>query len=322
MAKNENQEITEEKLNNKQQMLKKHNSLKIFVFLFVLCVLGVAGTTFYILDRFKMQDTDNLQQMQQVYEEKVQNLNNRLHMLEQEINNLKNRPAKVSGISENELNQRLAALQNEWQSDLNKKQSEISANPVPYKQPQEVLLASGAMIIGNLAENGEPVIYETEVLHILAQGNEPALKYVEDMQKYAVSGISGKQELISSFNKIFAELNNVSETEYPQETSSLSKDSTWYDKTITWFKKLFISKKGSKKPVFNPQNDTVWSLVNDGHLQEALNTLKTDDKYVRLHTPALQEWIKQTESYLAFKHAASALLMNALANLHLKEFEH
>ena len=66
--------------------------------------------------------------------------------------------------------------------------------------------------------------------------------------------------------------------------------------------------------------DEVYQLVNDGKFAEALNKLKTDSRYAAMPSPALQEWVLQVQSHLDFDRAVNGLIMNALANLRLKEF--
>ena len=85
---------------------------------------------------------------------------------------------------------------------------------------------------------------------------------------------------------------------------------------------MLISKKGGKRPVFNEKEDEVYTLVNEGDLGNALNALKTSEKYQQMDSSPLMHWQKQAEEYLEFKHAVSGLIMNSLANLHLKEMEH
>ena len=50
--------------------------------------------------------------------------------------------------------------------------------------------------------------------------------------------------------------------------------------------------------------------------------MKTEEKYAKVDSSALQQWQVQTEEYLEFNNAAAGLIMNSIANLHLKEMEH
>ena len=74
--------------------------------------------------------------------------------------------------------------------------------------------------------------------------------------------------------------------------------------------------------MFKQKEDEVYALVNEGNLQEALNEMKTEEKYAKIDSSALQQWQNQTEEYLEFNNAATGLIMNSIANLHLKEMEH
>ena len=126
--------------------------------------------------------------------------------------------------------------------------------------------------------------------------------------------------MVKSFNKIFADLNKAKAKKV--EVSENNATQSWQDKIIAWAKNFFVSKKGNKRPVFKAENDEVFTLVNEGDLGEALAALKTSEKYSALASYPLEQWQQDIENYLEFKHAVSGLIMNSLANLHLKEMEH
>ena len=50
--------------------------------------------------------------------------------------------------------------------------------------------------------------------------------------------------------------------------------------------------------------------------------MRTDPKYTAVELPALKAWVDQVEDYLQFEGAMKSLIMNALANIRLKEMEH
>ena len=188
------------------------------------------------------------------------------------------------------------------------------------KTPQEVLLAAGAIIVQDMAENGLPIEYETEVLQILAEGNSQAQKYADIAQKYAASGIKGRQMLIKEYNALYVALNDepekVAETSAQEEVPQKWQDKLWY-----WLKKAVVQKKKVKKPEFKAETDEVYELVNAGKLREALLKMKTDSKYNAVTSATLGAWQQQAEDYLAFETAMKGLIMNALANIRLKEME-
>ena len=207
-------------------------------------------------------------------------------------------------------------------------QPEVSNNqtkPISIEPAQknvtapEVLLAAGALTVRGLAEDGLPFDYETEVLQILAAGNETALNYISSIKKYAVSGIKGRAMLINEFNKVYADLSR------PQINKSIEPEiqETWDEALLRRIKELVVFKKRENKPVvvFPKTPDEIHQLVNDGNFAEALNKLKTDRKYSDVNSTELNSWILQTQDYLEFEQAINGLLMNSLANLHLKEME-
>ncbi len=295
---------------------------------FLILVLG--GAAFFLSVQLKKTEELNkasMQDLQQSYEQKLSEISARVNSLQKEINAVKNKPMQevIGGVSEEFVNQRLAQLKQELMQNTLPENGEnapvqsIIVESTPSKQVQEVLLASGAMIVRDLAEQGNKFEYEAEVLQILAQGNPQAEKYVDIMQKYAASGVKGKNQLIKSFNKIFADLNEAEVK--TQDVKTQAEPIDWKDKAIAWLKKIFVSKKGNKRPVFKEKDDEVYTLVNEGNLGEALNALKISEKYSRMASEPLAQWQKQVEDYLEFEHAATGVVMNSIANLHLKEME-
>ncbi|MBQ8481758.1 MAG: hypothetical protein IJ532_04425 [Alphaproteobacteria bacterium] len=319
-----------EKTGEKEQIKakkKNHFGRNFAVFIF----LVLAGIAAFLAIQLKQTEASNqraLQDLQKAYEHKLSVISSRLNDLQNEVEQIKNKPSAVAveGVSEAFVEQKLAQLKQEIVQYIPHENSEvIQANPIvaentPAKQTQEVLLASGALIVRDLAEQGNKFEYEAEVLQILAQGNPQAMKYVEVMQKYAVSGITGKSRLIKSFDKIFADLNTAKVKE--EQKTVAESPQNWQDKILVWAKKLFVSRKGRKRPVFNQVNDEVYTLVHEGNLGEALNELKTSEKYSSVSSFPLTQWQIKVADYLQFEHAVNGLIMNSLANLHLKEMEH
>ena len=313
---------TENKKATPQKTSHFMRNLIIFVFLLL------AGFATYSTLKLKQQegtDTKSMQSLNELrllYEQKLNTLNTKITDLQNEVLILKNRPVPTfNGVSEEYVNQRFMQLEQELSqhSSTENIQPEIAlANNTI--QTKDILLASGAIIVQDLAEQGNSFEYETEVLQILAQGNPQATKYVDTMQKYAVSGVKGKNMLISNFNKIFADLNMTKVKNEQLQNQQVSPK--WQDRLWVWLKKLLVSKKGNKRPIFKEKEDEIYTLVNEGRLGEALNAVKTSEKYLQIDSEPLANWQKQTTEYLEFKHAVSGLIMNSLANLHLKEMEH
>ena len=88
-----------------------------------------------------------------------------------------------------------------------------------------------------LAEDGLPFDYETEVLQILADGNNTALNYIAALKKYAVSGIKGRAMLISEFNKVYADLSR------PQIEKTVKPEiqETWNEALLRRLKELVMN---------------------------------------------------------------------------------
>ena len=331
--------------------VEKKHGWRNFVLFLLLVLFGVGGFFVWQTQQDKQQNAQAMQKLQAVYEEKISEIGERVKVLEKEVKGLKERPIveHAAGISENQLNKRLAALQQELEMRLqeneNKKSvsepeanatagvTEVAAAPrvmleqqvvsaaVSEQKTQEVLLASGAIIVRDLAEQGMNFAYEAEVLQILARGNELAEGYARTVRSFANTGLNGKKQLMREFNKVFADLNQ-SEVKNEPKAEVIAEDAKWYDKALFWLKKAFVAQKVTPKPVFVSENDEVWSLVDEGRLNEALTAIKTSEKYAKMNSLPLEEWKKQVSRYLEFESAINGLIMNALANIRLKEMEH
>jgi HD-GYP domain-containing protein (c-di-GMP phosphodiesterase class II) len=308
----------------------------------------LAGAVAYLAVQLKQTEKLNeeaLSKLQSSYEEKLNTVNSRINVLDREVVGLKNRPIveHAAGISENLLNQKLAALRAELlnrdgatpSSAENTEESTtlaptpqaISPTPTTLSENQkianELLLASGAIIVRNMAEDGVGFAYEAEVLQILAQGNELAERNVQIVRNYANTGVIGKQKLIRNFDKIFAELNTAELKAETAKSEPAAEDKIkWYNKVLNWLKQQVTAKKRIKKPEFTPKEDEVLELVNDGRIKDALDALKMSEKYAKIHSEPLAQWVYQAERYLEFDNAINAIIMNALANIRLKEMEH
>ncbi len=335
--------------------VENHGWRKFVLFIF-LCLLGALA--FFVLqtEQNKRQNAEMLQKLETAYEAKLNTAVARVNVLEREVAALKDRPIveQVAGVSENLLNQKIAAVRDELEyrlaqitvaenknesviestaktKDESAKQSVAERKVLPEtqiitlaaeeKKTQEVLLASGAIIVRDLAEQGVSFAYEAEVLQILARGNDLAENYVRTVRMFANVGVLGKTQLIRNFEKVFFELNTAQTKSEAQSTENMSAQK-WYEQAWTWLKATVVVRKGQEKPVFSPEKDEVYELVHEGRFQDAVNAMKLSEKYAKVASKPLNEWYLQVSRYIQFNNAVSGLIMNALANIHLKEMEH
>lgn len=311
---------------NKTKPAKKSSYASLVCLIILLCSAGVVA---YNIELTKTLNEDLAAQLAADYNTKINNLKVQIKQQESIIADLRqNQPLNSvsqptsTDLSEEQL-QQLASkiLPLLPQPEVSNNQTKpISIEPAPKNvTAPEVLLAAGALTVRGLAEDGLPFDYETEVLQILAAGNETAINYISSIKKYAVSGIKGRAMLINEFNKVYADLSR------PQINKSIEPEiqETWDEALLRRIKELVVFKKRENKPVvvFPKTPDEIHQLVNDGNFAEALNKLKTDRKYSDVSSAELNSWILQTQDYLEFEQAINGLLMNSLANLHLKEME-
>lgn len=311
---------------NKTKPAKKSSYASLVCLIILLCSAGVVA---YNIELTKTLNEDLAAQLAADYNTKINNLKVQIKQQESIIADLRqNQPLNSAlqptstDLSEEQL-QQLASkiLPLLPQPEVSNNQTKpISIEPAQKNvTAPEVLLAAGALTVRGLAEDGLPFDYETEVLQILAAGNKTALNYISSIKKYAVSGIKGRAMLINEFNKVYADLSR------PQINKSIEPEiqETWDEALLRRIKELVVFKKRENKPVvvFPKTPDEIHQLVNDGNFAEALNKLKTDRKYSDVNSAELNSWILQTQDYLEFEQAINGLLMNSLANLHLKEME-
>lgn len=326
MAKIEKKEdvtpVAAENVESKKKQPRQKSYSAIVCLVLLLCCAGFVA---YNIELTKTLNTDLASQLAADYNKKINNLKKQLQQQETLINQLQ-RPSsenltKSSPLSEEDLQQLAAKIipllpQTE---KVYENAPIVSTNVPAAVTAPEVLLAAGALTVKGLAEDGLPFDYETEVLQILAEGNATALNYISALKKYAVSGIKGRAMLISEFNKVYADLSRpqVNKTTEPEIQE------TWDEALIRKLKELVVLKKRENKPalVFPKTPDEIYQLVNNGDFAEALNKIQTDRKYGDINSAELNAWILQTRDYLEFEHSVNGLIMNSLANLHLKEME-
>lgn len=326
MAKIEKKEevtpVTAENVESKKKQPRQKSYSVIVCLVLLLCC---AGFVTYNIELTKTLNTDLAAQLATDYDKKINNLKKQLQQQETLINQLQQPSSenltKSSPLSEEDLQQLAAKIipllpQTEKVYD---NAPIVSTNVSAAVTAPEVLLAAGALTVKGLAEDGLPFDYETEVLQILAEGNATALNYISALKKYAVSGIKGRAMLISEFNKVYTDLSR------PQinKTTEPEIQETWNEALMRKLKELVVLKKRENKPtlVFPKTPDEIYQLVNNGDFAEALNKIQTDRKYGDINSAELNAWILQTRDYLEFEHSVNGLIMNSLANLHLKEME-
>lgn len=325
----------QEKQNNDAKTTGKTSPFLVFSCIILLICLGLCIS--YDLHKTKQISTEILPQMQADYEAQISELNAEIELLEREFNKLKSEHLSVDALSEEFVDEKLAEFKKSVLNDAPKNADEqILQNNAKIRTlektiadlqtqkhiiPQEILLSSGALTIRNMAANGENFAYEAEVLQIMATGNRTAEQYISQIRHFASKPLNNKNSLIKDFKRIYADLSG---TEIQNDEEKKNEDATsaesWKNAFFSRLKNL-VTFKHKKTIKFEPTPDEVYELVENGDLAQALARIKTSDKYLSLHSAALEVWMQNTQNYLDFDSAVNGLLMNSLANLHLKQFE-
>ncbi len=293
----------------------------------------------YDLHQTKEISSMILPQMQAEYEAKIADLSAEVELLKRDFHKLNSEHLSLDTLSEEYIDEKLAkfeediingtpenqkgqVLQNN--ARINALEKEVAAlKDNENNLPQEILLGAGALSIRNMADNGENFAYEAEVLQILACGNQIAEEYISKIRKYSAQPIQTKNSLIKNFKRIYADLSGTEISPADNDKSSnedATKVETWKNAFFARIKNL-ITFKHKKSVKFEPLPDEVYDLVESGNLALALQRMQTDNKYAMLNNSALEAWKHDVQNYLEFNNAVEGLLMNTLANIHLKQFE-
>ncbi len=289
----------------------------------LLVLLALIGATYHNNKLMHKLNAQTESAVSTRFDSKINALNSKVSEQAQKINQLKKELAEQQSFSIEQINKLTDSIQNMLPTPIIYSETPtaeiLPTNHADSVSVPEILLASGALTVKGLAEDGLPFAYETEVLHILAEGNTQAQNYITSLQKYATSGITGRSMLIAEFNQIYADL---SQPKAPKP-AEVNPNEPWHESVLNRIKSLVVFKKRETKPsvVFPKTPDEVHQLVNAGRFAEAMNKLKTDSKYSLTNSQELNAWKAQAEQYLDFETAITGLIMNSLANLHLKELE-
>ena len=311
----------------------KNSHFLIYGGIVLLLCLGLCIS--YDLHQTKEISSKILPQMQAEYEAKIASLHAEVELLEREFNKLNSEHLSLETLSEEYIDEKLAEFEQAILNGAPKTQEEqvlrnnarISALEKTVENlknnekalPQEILLGAGAITIRNMAENGENFAYEAEVLQILACENK---EYISTIRHFSSQPLQTKNSLIQDFKRLYADLSGseIKTIGEKQTTEEALKAETWSDAFWNRLKNL-VTFKHKKSIKFNVAPDEVYDLVESGNLAAALQKMKTDNKYAMLDYPTLEAWKQNVQNYLDFNNAVDGLLMNTLANLHLKQFE-
>lgn len=322
MVKNDKKtEVIEKNNSAVEHVIKdeKNKKGKKFVVVIFAMLMIICGGLAYNLYQMKTMLSIQSENIRKEYDGRISALQSRLNVIDREVATLRNIPTQV-GLTDEDYSRILSSLHQQINVAVSSQKGENNEDQTisitPAVTSNEVMLASGSMIVKTLAEEGQSFSYEAEILKILAENNIEALSYISVLQKYATSGIEGKNMLINNFNKIYEHLSSS----FQQANKTDAEDETFKDLLTRRVKELFIADKNEELKL-SKETDDVHKLINQAKFAQALKILKTDIKYAELNYEPLNEWIKQAQDYVDFERAINGLIMNSLANIHLKEMD-
>lgn len=316
---------------------KTLNSAIIFSIAILLICIGSCLS--FDLHQTKVISSEILPQMQADYEARIANLNAELELLQIEFNKLKSEHLSLDTLSEEYINDKLADfkenLLNRVPSGNNEQFLQNSAKIAALEEdmssvkqilkaeqivPNEVLLASGALTIRSMAENGENFSYEAEVLQIMAQGDGIAEKYTAEIKNFSVLPLENKSTLIADFKRIYNSLDGTKINPNQNDIATNSSETSWKDAFINRIKSLITFKNKGPQIKFDKTPDEVYILVESGNLSAAVKRIKTETKYTALNSPVFEAWMYNVQNYLDFDGAVNGLILHALAQINLNAF--
>ena len=314
----------------------KNSHFLIYGGIILLLCLGLCIS--YDLHQTKEISSIILPRMQAEYEAKIADLSAEIELLKRDFHKLNSEHLSLDTLSEKYIDEKLAEFEKNLIKGEPKNQEElvlqnntrISALEKTVEAikdnekniPQEILLGAGALSIRNMADNGENFAYEAEVLQILACGNQIAEEYIAKIRQFSSQPLQTKSSLIKNFKRIYADLSGteINSSDNDKSSEDVTEVETWKNAFFARIKNL-ITFKHKKSVKFEPLPDEVYDLVESGNLFLALQRMQTDKKYAVLNYSALEAWKHDVQNYLEFNSAVEGLLMNTLANIHLKQFE-
>lgn len=169
-------------------------------------------------------------------------------------------------------------------------EAQIKENNTPNSQGALVLTA--ALMVKESADKGRPFVYEAEVLRLLAEGTKMQ-SAAEKMTRYAAEGLPSIQALIISFNEIYKNQKQTTQTEGKAQSQG------WKEKLSAGLNKLITFNHSTQE---NPEKqnalDPVFELVNAVRLDEALEKMQQNPKYATKEFLDWQKTLKARQDFI------------------------
>lgn len=169
------------------------------------------------------------------------------------------------------------------------------------------LTLTAAMLVKDSAERGGSFEYEMEVLNQIAINHSQLKQPLEQMARYARSGIVPNELLETEFAKIYARLVKEQKEAF---------DQTWTDRINSKLSEIVqIKRVNQGAPEFetNQGLEKVRQEVLHNNLEAAVNELALPENADLLKDKALADWLKQARGNVEFNQAVSRIAANSLA---------
>lgn len=169
------------------------------------------------------------------------------------------------------------------------------------------LTLTAAMLVKDSAERGGSFEYEMEVLNQIALHNAQLKQPLEQMARYARSGIVPSELLEIEFAKIYARLVKEQKDAF---------DQTWTDRINSKLSEIVqIKRVNQEAPAFeaNQGLEKVRQDVLHGNLEAAVNELQLPENADFLKDKALAAWLEKARGTVEFNQAVSKIAAGSLA---------
>ena len=174
------------------------------------------------------------------------------------------------------------------------------------------LVLTATMMVRECADNGVNFVYEAEILNQLAKGDKDIENDVATIVRAAHEGVMSQNELRVQFQKIYKNLEKVSEKQNLEGKS-------WKEKLNIKLSEVVKVKRVNDLAV--PQSEQqdknmlkqVKNLVDEGNLRQALDVLHKMNNVVVTDNEILKVWMDKAQTKVNFNQAIANISAHSLA---------
>lgn len=303
----------------------------VFIKLLVLVALAAAGYGLWknpqIIDQVKKaveaRQEDTAAERAAVPDPGAQlaQLQNQIAALQSEVLRLSNQPQAAVEPDLTEVHEKIAAIEKTNLNVIDSKadvamvlglvtrmdKAEAQLDKLAKVTDEGALTLTAAMLVKDSAERGGSFEYEMEVLNQIAAHNPQLKQPLEQMARYARSGIVPGSLLGDEFARIYTRVVKEQKEAF---------DKTWTDRINSKLSEIVqIKRVNQEAPAFeaNQGLEKIRQDVLHGNLEAAVNELALPENADLLKDKALAAWLEKARGNVEFNQAVSRISASSLA---------